>query len=384
MVDPCFDMRGTILRLRRISIGFAILAVGAVSAPFLGNSEDPADIQVEALLRLKDSNLDERPAIRQALSRVLEKVKGRAPFVELVREFHLKDQNSALIDFAIAHPDDSAAVDAIKTALNLGGMNLIKEALAKTNQTLALIDLLGKSSANAAGELLHPWVTNSSTTPIAVKRAAVRALVRSKEGAEILLRSAEGDQLGSDLKWVVSTELASVRWPEIRKAGQIILPPPTTKGQNELPPVGELIQRIGDAGRGASIFRRSDINCIGCHEVRGEGVDFGPKLSEIGAKLGKDALYEAILDPNSGISFGFEAWTISLKNGDELFGLIASETEDELALKIQGGTILRLKKAELLKREKQSQSMMPAGLQANLSTDEFVDLVEYLVSLKKL
>ena len=109
----------------------------------------------------------------------------------------------------------------------------------------------------------------------------------------------------------------------------------------------------------------------------------GPQLSEIGTKLGKDALYQSILDPSSGISFGFEAWNIQLKNDDELFGLITSETGDELTVKTQAGVITKVKKSEIAKRQKLSSSLMPVGLQLTMSTQELVDLVEYLASLKK-
>jgi cytochrome c553 len=43
----------------------------------------------------------------------------------------------------------------------------------------------------------------------------------------------------------------------------------------------------------------------------------------------------------------------------------------------------RYKKSDIAKRTKQKLSIMPAGLQQNLSTQEIVDLVEYLASLKK-
>jgi putative heme-binding domain-containing protein len=117
--------------------------------------------------------------------------------------------------------------------------------------------------------------------------------------------------------------------------------------------------------------------------VNGEGIDFGPALSEIGSKLGKDALCVAILEPSAGISFGYEAWSFEFKDGDEAFGLIASETEDEVAIKVPGGVVTRRKKSEIVKREKQALSIMPAGLQDNMTTQEFVDLIEYLASLKK-
>ena len=72
-----------------------------------------------------------------------------------------------------------------------------------------------------------------------------------------------------------------------------------------------------------------------------------------------------------------------MKNGDEIFGLIASETNDELAVKTQNGITTKYKKSEIAKRQKQPLSIMPAGLQLTMSTQDLVDLVEYLSSLKK-
>jgi putative heme-binding domain-containing protein len=144
-----------------------------------------------------------------------------------------------------------------------------------------------------------------------------------------------------------------------------------------------LARRTGDSLRGAALFRRETLACIKCHQVNGEGVDFGPNLSEIGTKLGKDALYDAILNPSAGISFGFEAWTIDLKDGNEAYGLIVSETEDELAMKAVGGMVTRYKKSDIANRTKQKLSVMPAGLEQAISQEDLINLVEYLSSLKK-
>ncbi len=138
----------------------------------------------------------------------------------------------------------------------------------------------------------------------------------------------------------------------------------------------------GDAGRGAEVFALADVACINCHQVNSKGIDFGPRLSEIGTKLAKEALYESIIDPSAGISFGYEGWQIQLKNGDEALGLIVSETNDELAVKTQNGIVTRYKKSELEKRTKMNISIMPAGLQQAMSVQDLVDLVEYLTTLK--
>src|SRR5690606_838830 len=71
------------------------------------------------------------------------------------------------------------------------------------------------------------------------------------------------------------------------------------------PPVSELAARTGDPLKGKTVF----VNyCSACHQVRGDGADFGPKLSEIGDKLPKEAQYLALYYPSAGISFGYEGY----------------------------------------------------------------------------
>ena len=106
-------------------------------------------------------------------------------------------------------------------------------------------------------------------------------------------------------------------------------------------------------------------------------------MSEIGSKLGKDALYESILDPSAGISFGFEAWQVELNDGEEAYGLLVSETADELAIKDLNGIVSRYKKSAVHDRRQMKLSLMPAGLQQSMTAQDLVDLIEYLASLKK-
>jgi putative heme-binding domain-containing protein len=147
--------------------------------------------------------------------------------------------------------------------------------------------------------------------------------------------------------------------------------------------VSILIKMKGDAAKGKEIFAA---NCIRCHQVNGEGVDFGPNLSEIGTKLPKEAICEAILSPSSAIAFGYEGKTIKLKSGDQADGLIASQTADEVTLKTSTGqtTILtKYKRSDIDKIIDMKLSIMPEGMQSAMTTQEFVDLIEYLSTLKK-
>lgn len=365
-----------------------LLGAGALLA---ADADPPADPEadriataVEALSRLQDVNLEEKPAIKAAVLRVLAKTRGTANFVKLVQQFKLTDQNPGLLEVAQKDPAGETGVAAMRLILAAKDFPLLKNALSGTNTTAAAktAEALGHAADKQAVPLLEPLVTDAARDP-ALRKQAVRALAQTQEGATALLALARADKLPDNLKFTASSELNAARWPAIKTEAARLLPAPAAQGAEALPPVAELLKMKGDAANGAKIFTRETTGCSKCHQVRGQGVDFGPALTEIGSKLGKDALIEAILDPSAGISFGYEAWQIDLKSGDEAFGLIASETADELAVKAQGGIITRYKKSDIAKREQQKLSIMPSGLQQTTTTQEFVDLIEYLSSLKK-
>lgn len=364
------------------SVAVSVSADGAESES--QKTASRTSIAIEALSRLKGIDLNSNPAIKAAVMKVLESTKGTPQFVELVREFRIKDQNPALLEMAINDSSNSTGVDAARLLLDNDGIGLLEKSLSslQTNIALRTAEVLGNLAEKRVTPLLEA-VVSDGRREVSLRKQAVHALAATQEGAAALLKLAKEDKLAADVKLAASVELNSVRWPKVKAEASQLLPVPQASNAEPLPPPRELLKRKGDAIRGADVFSRPTVGCINCHQVDGKGADFGPKLSEIGTKLGKDALFEAILDPSAGISFGFEAWQIELRNGDEAYGLIVSETADDISVKTQNGIVTRYKKADVAKREKMNLSIMPSGLQQTMSVQDLVDLVEYLASLKK-
>jgi len=115
----------------------------------------------------------------------------------------------------------------------------------------------------------------------------------------------------------------------------------------------------------------------------GTGTDFGPALTEIGDKLPKSGLHHAILDPSAGIGFGYEGWTIKTRDGQQLIGMIASETDDEVVMKLIGGIQRRVPKNTIAERKRMDTSLMPQGLERTMNEADLVNLVEYLSTLRR-
>jgi putative heme-binding domain-containing protein len=120
-----------------------------------------------------------------------------------------------------------------------------------------------------------------------------------------------------------------------------------------------------------------------CHQVNNEGIDFGPKLGEIGSKLSREGMYMSVLHPNAGIGFGYETFEISTKKGDTYQGIIVSKNETDIIMRLPGGVSQNFKTSGLKSVKQLPNSLMPEGLADGMSTPDLVDLMEYLNTLKK-
>jgi len=363
--------------LFRFIIAFSI-AVSVFAQP--GKIDDQTTIQIEALNRLKSVDLEANPALKGAVLKVLEKTRGTPQFVELVRDFKLKGQGKALLEYALKYPKESSGIEAFRLAVADLGKGALEPVLKE--EGAAVVQLIGNSNDKELQPVLRQIVEDNSR-PAALRKEAVSALAQSQDGARFLLDLTRESKLGQDVRLAASSELNRAPWPEIKKQALELLPLPQSQNAEPLPPISELTKRQGDPKHGKDVFESQTAVCSTCHQINGKGGEVGPNLSEIGTKLGKDALYQAILDPSAGISFGYEAWSIELKNGDEAYGLITSETEDEITMKNQNGVVTKYKRQEIAKRQKSTTSIMPTGLQLTMSMQDLVDLVEYLASLKK-
>ena len=365
-----------------------LISLLLLANPIVASSAEEDDqktaLAVEALTRLQNIDLEQNPKIKQAVLRVLEKTRGTPSFVKLVQQFKVPNQEAGLLEAATRNPTNELGVQAIRLVLAAKKNDLIESALRNTNIDLATktVEVLGNAAENSVVPMLLP-LAQDPNIQAGLRRQAVRSLAKTESGAEAILTLAKSDKLPDDVKFTASTELSRARWPQVKEQAIKLLPAPAGQNNQPLPPIAELLKIKGDIAAGAHVFNNPAVGCATCHRIRGQGVDFGPDLSEIGTKLGKDALYESILDPSAGISFGYEAVQLQLKSGDEAYGLLASETADEVAIKAVGGIVTRYKKSEISKREQMKLSIMPTGLQQTMSAKDLTDLVEYLASLKK-
>jgi putative membrane-bound dehydrogenase-like protein len=335
----------------------------------------------EALGRLSGFDVSTRPEYASALERVLKRVEGTAAFVEFVERFSVASRFPDLLRLAVERPDEQLGADAARVLVAKGGLEPVEAALAGEPKAAAsLARALGGVADRRAQRLLRSAVVDPARDA-SVRREAARGLARSRAGAETLIELARADALDEACRAAAAFNLHRGRWRGLGDAIERHFPLPGGKDEKPLPPVEELLKLRGDAARGREIYRRPDV-CIHCHVVAGEGKTVGPDLSEIGAKLSREAMLESILFPSAGISHSYETELLVLKDGNTLTGIIVSETPEAVTIRGVDALDRAIKKAEILSRARQETSLMPADLQKLLTAEDLADLLSYLATLK--
>jgi putative heme-binding domain-containing protein len=93
-------------------------------------------------------------------------------------------------------------------------------------------------------------------------------------------------------------------------------------------------------------------------------------------------LLDAIIHPDAGIVFGYEAWTISMDDGQSFFGFLVADGAQTVTIKDLAGRQQTIPTAKIKSRKKQEGSLMPRPAQLGLSKQDLADLSEYLINLK--
>jgi putative heme-binding domain-containing protein len=153
---------------------------------------------------------------------------------------------------------------------------------------------------------------------------------------------------------------------------------------------GELIKELaaravaeGDPVRGERVFRRADLACTICHAIGGAGGLVGPDMTSIGASAPVDYLVEALLLPNAKIKEGYHAVVVETKDGEEVTGTVARETQQELFLRNATGQEVAVPKTTIARRENGKLSLMPSGLLEPVAEKDRLDLFAFLSRLGK-
>jgi putative heme-binding domain-containing protein len=142
--------------------------------------------------------------------------------------------------------------------------------------------------------------------------------------------------------------------------------------------------REGDAARGAKLFAdETRLACAKCHSIDGTASKAGPDLLAVGDKFGRRDLVDAVLMPSATIAPGYGTVVVETKAGLQYQGVLKQATDQGIQLMGGDGKLISIATTEIQSQQGSTVSLMPEGLQAGVSLQEFSDLIEYLTTLKQ-
>ena len=131
----------------------------------------------------------------------------------------------------------------------------------------------------------------------------------------------------------------------------------------------------GNAEKGTAIFQKV---CGQCHKIHGQGQEVGPDITANG-RASYEQLLSNVFDPSLVIGAAYQARQVVTADGRVLTGLVSEENDQRVVLKLQGGKVETMAREEIDEMTVSPLSMMPEGLEKQLTPEELSDLFAFLV-----
>ncbi len=310
-------------------------------------------------------------------------------------------------------PLPEAGTDELSQAL----LTLAKQTQAKTEARIDAIAALPAGRGELEPELFTLLVTNlGEDASVSTRAAAVDALskaklstaqqgdladVTSKVGPLELNRllgvfensteEAVGTKLVAALKQspvltslrvdAVKTRMA--KFPEpVQKQAEVLYAAINVEAAKQKERLDEMVALVGngDIRRGQVVFANSKASCVACHAIGYKGGNIGPDLSRIGKIRTERDLLESVLFPSVSLVRSYEPILVVTTAGKSHNGLIRRETPDEIVLATGAKDEVRIARSEIEEIHPSTVSVMPAGLDTQLTREQIIDLIAYLKS----
>ena len=342
------------------------------------NGQTEPEITPIALRHLDADFVKNNAEAKNILSKLMGSLQGKE-YLEFAELYQLPSENSRLMDMVFKNDNSSRAASILLK--NTEGATLFKSILndkKREADATKLLTAIRGTGSKATLDMLQSIAFDKKRS-VLMRKAATEALGGSWGGEDLVLdllknNKIEKQYIPSAVQGVSRAWRKNVRTEAASYLGE------TAAAGKKIPAIPDLMKLNGDAKSGIELFKTY---CSSCHQINGLGVDYGPKLSEIGSKLPREGLLLATLYPDAGISFGYEGWDIKMKDGTALRGIVASRTESDWMVKMPDGTLQSYKIKDMVSKKQIDISLMPSGFHESMTEQQLADLTAYLMSLTK-
>ena len=238
-------------------------------------------------------------------------------------------------------------------------------------QTLAVDVLRSVRQRETGHRLLESWSTQS---PI-LRERILEAILKRPDWTRILMEKLEQEDIDvQTLGPKYRQQLVNYRFPDVRRKATELLGQIDEDRERIIADYTASLTLTGDATRGKLHYEK---NCASCHETAAREYPLAPHLSEL-TRREAESLLIAILDPNRSVEPKYQRFRIATESGEIFEGRIGADGEDSISLVDAQGKISIVPRETILSIQS-GPSLMPEGLEKEISPEQMADLLAYLI-----
>jgi putative heme-binding domain-containing protein len=274
----------------------------------------------------------------------------------------LRSLDPSLLTFLQANIDPQKSV-----LLRNSAVSVLAKAKLNEQQLLSLTDTIRNAGPLEMTRLLTAF---EHTTNEAVGLKLIAALKEAKG-----LSSLRADLLKS----------LAAKYPEsVRKQAEELAASLNADAAKQAAHIDELLPQLkdGDIRRGQFVFNSPKAACSSCHTMGYLGGKVGPDLTSIGQARTERDLLESIVYPSASFVRSFEPYLVQTKADETFSGVLKKDAADEIVLATGPGAEVRIARSDITEIRPGTVSVMPAGLEQQLTKQELADLLAFLKSTK--
>ncbi len=235
--------------------------------------------------------------------------------------------------------------------------------------------------ANATQEDISQLIASLASLKSELQAAIAERMCRRVDTAQALLSQIEQGNLRKELISpnrirLLATEANTSVQASVAKIWGKINIESTKDREDVVKSVGNTLRwdARGDAERGLAVYDRI---CGQCHVMHGRGNEVGPNITANG-RGSYEQLLVSVFNPSLVIGDAYKSVTLRTVDGTVVTGLLVEKTDKRTVIKVQGGKVETIPSEEIEEFKQDKKSLMPEGVEKQLSAQELADLFALL------
>jgi putative membrane-bound dehydrogenase-like protein len=228
-------------------------------------------------------------------------------------------------------------------------------------------------------DAIEPWqrlLTNYSSESPVVQRAILDGMLSCSDRTSLILDNvADGHLPPTAIDAARTTQLLNHSDESIRRRAQTLFASaiPTDR-QRVLAEYQIVLGMQADPKHGREVFAQY---CASCHKVSNVGVSFAPDISDSREKTAAQLLTD-IVQPNRAVDANHFSYTALTVDGLAVTGILTAETSTSVTLREAADKETTLRRDEIEQLASNGVSLMPDGLERDISHQDMADLIGFI------